>query len=189
MTNADLSPAAAALRSIGEQAQSAQAAPAQQSISNEALDAILGRKDDGDAFNSLLEAARTQLGVANWRDTTGQKDEGLVIEASAPVIANELSAVIEHADKQIKYWSAQKEAAREVIKDAITAAAADRFPDEATAPKNITFKAHNVTVATFNRTADSRVLDSAQVKAMFPDTPDHAQLWKTQPGSRRLLLK
>ncbi len=181
MTNAELSPAAAALRSIGD-AQTP-------SISAAQLDAILGRKDDGDAFNSLLTAAREQLGIANWRDTTGQKDEGLVVEASAPAIANELSAVIDHADAQIKFWSAQKEAARDVIKDAITAAAADRFPNEGDAPKNITFKANNVTVATFNRSADSRVLDTAQVKAMFPDTPDHAQLWKTQPGSRRLLLK
>lgn len=158
-------------------------------ITDQQLDAILGRKDDGDAFNTLLEKARTQLGIANWRDTTGQKDEGFVVEASAPAIANELSAVIEHADKQIKFWQAQKDAARDVIKDAITAAAADRFPDEEAAPKNITFKANNVTVATFNRTADARVLDSAQIKAMFPDTPDNAQLWKTQPGSRRLLLK
>ena len=160
------------------------------SFSDPKLDSIFARNDEhGDGFNSLLEKARSALGISNWRDTTGQKDEGFVVEASDASVANELAAAREHAREQIKFWTAQKAAAEDVIKDAITAVAEERFPDEENAPKNITFKANNVVVATFNRSADSRGIDSAKVKALFPDTPDNSELWKTTAGSRRLLIK
>jgi len=156
------------------------------------LDAIFARTDNGENssdFDALIAKSRTELGISNWHDTTGDKDEGLVLNASSPVVANDLAAARAHAADQIKYWTAQKAAVEEVVRDSITALAADRFPDADDAPKKITFKANNVPVATFNLTADSRRVDSKAVMAMFPDVPENAQFWTTVEGSRRLLFK
>jgi hypothetical protein len=151
---------------------------------------IGGTQDDGEAaFQALLATAATELGTSNWATRDSSKNEGFVVEAASPLVANEIAAVRAHAAEQIKYWSAKKEQAEKVVKDAALAAAEANFPDEESAPKVITFKANGVTIATYNLSADSRVLDQAAVKALFPDTPDNAQVWKTQPGSRRLLFK
>lgn len=185
----DLSPAAVAARAGLSPQTPAPAAAVDPAI----VTAILGgpATDPTNAnFSALVEAARQQLNAAPWTGGAASDGEEFIVHAEAPIVANELTAVIDHADEQIKHWQAQKDAAKDVLKAAMLTAIQRQFgADEESAPKQVTFKINNVTAATWNRTKDSRALDLEFIKAKFPDVEKNALYWKTMPGSRRLLIK
>lgn len=154
------------------------------------IKAILGGKDpEGSNFQTLIDAAAASLGSAVWSTTEGVKDEGFVVNAPNVANAKELTAVIDHADEQIKFWTAQKEQAKNVVKGALEAAAKQQFGDAVALPDRITFKILGVTAATWNLAKDSRTLDLDFIKSKFPDIEKNAAYWKTTPGTRRLLIK
>lgn len=129
------------------------------------------------AFDTLIANARKGLGVEGFSISTGDEEEGIVVDALDPIVANELLALISDGKAQMKQIDARVKEAETVLKEAIVASGGN------------TLKVSGVTVATYKQSADSRVLDAAQIKALFPDTPENKELWKTQPGSMRFLLK
>lgn len=154
------------------------------------IKAILGGKDpEGSNFETLIAAAAQSLGAAQWSTLDGSKDEGFVVNAASVANAKELTAVIDHAKEQQRFWAAQEAQAKDVIRAALTSAAQQTFGDAVDLPERITFKILGVPAATWNLAKDSRVLDTEVIKAKFPDIEKNAAYWRTQPGSRRLLIK
>lgn len=186
----DLSPTAAAERAATPQA----AAPTSvAAVDPKVIAAILGGATSdpvNENFSTLVAAAREQLNAAAWTGGASSDGEEFIVNASAPIVANELTAVIDHADEQIKHWQAKKDAAKDVLKAAMLAEIQRTYgTDEDAAPKKVTFKINDVTAATWNQSAPSRQLDTDAIKQKYPDVEKNAFFWRTVPGSRRLLLK
>lgn len=119
------------------------------------------------AIDQLIQDARAKLGANPTADTDDAPHSS--VEASDPAMLNALSA-----ERAALYRQKKEIETRIAAIDDIAKALLGDIDD---------LKANGVTVVTY-RPTQSRVLNQAHVKKLFPDTADNAELWTTQTTRR-----